>query len=81
MKVQKVLRKEWKIPLINTATCSACGVCVDVCGKRAIDISHPVNKTDFKVFAVITDPKNCVGCSLCANECPLQAIEMEVPKC
>lgn len=79
--VAKVPRKEWKKPIVDQKQCSACGVCVDACGKHAIEISPPVRKGDYKVFAVLADLNKCVGCGVCESECPMQAIRMEVPTC
>ncbi len=79
--IAKVPRKEWEKPVIDTKACSACGICVDACGKHALEISRPVRKGDIRVFAVLSDVKACVGCGICASECPMQAIGMEVPSC
>jgi len=73
----KLPKAEWKKPLIDTALCSACSICVRACGKSCLEISLPAFKGDIHVFAYIKDKKACVGCGLCASYCPLHAITMK----
>lgn len=75
--VARVPRKEWPKPVINQALCSACAICVDACGKRALTISLPLSKGDLNVYALLSNEKACVSCGICAEECPMQAIRME----
>lgn len=73
---QRVPRKDWQKPQIDTALCSACGMCAAACRAEALRISPPSYRGDFHVFAELYQEKKCVGCALCAKECPLHAIEM-----
>ncbi len=77
--VARVPRNQWARPKIDIKVCSACAICVDICGRQALAISLPQNYGDLRVFAFIKDDKACVGCQMCAWECPLEAISMEVP--
>jgi len=74
----RIPRKQWPLPVIDTRICSACSMCIDICGKQALTISMPAFKGDLRVYAVLSSPKNCVGCGLCTQVCPLGAIAMEV---
>ncbi len=49
--------------------CVACGCCVKVCPKGAIQIR--------KGIAADVDWEKCVGCGMCARECPASVIEVQ----
>ena len=70
-------RAKWKKPIVDTALCSACGICVTWCRAEALRISMPAFRGDIHVFAELYQPKNCVNCALCAENCPLGAITMQ----
>ena len=72
-----VPRSRWQKPVIDTAVCSACGMCVAVCRAEALCISQPTRRGDYHLFAELAAPKKCVGCALCVRECPLHAIIMQ----
>ena len=72
-----VPRAQWKKPVIDGGLCSACSMCVTVCRAQALSISPPAFHGDIHVFAMLHEPKKCVGCGLCARECPLHAITMQ----
>ena len=73
---QSVPRSKWKKPIVDTAPCSACGICVTWCRAEALRISLPTQRGDIHVFAELYQPKNCVACALCEENCPLGAIHM-----
>ncbi|RPH73499.1 4Fe-4S dicluster domain-containing protein [bacterium] len=52
-------------PEVNTAVCTGCGNCIDICPMEAITL---VNEKAF------IDPEKCSNCRLCENECPVEAI-------
>ncbi len=59
-------------PAVDPATCTGCGVCVDLCRFEAIapiDVDSPV--ADIDLLA-------CEGCGVCVDACPVGAI-VEVP--
>lgn len=74
---EKIPKAEWKKPVFDTKLCSACSICVEICGKNCIRISPPTYKGDIKVFAYLEKEKHCVGCGLCAEYCPLHVITMK----
>ncbi len=76
--VKRKPRALWAKPVVNQKLCTACSICVDMCGKNSLEISMPKTKGDFKVYAVLAHDKTCVSCGVCEKECPMQAINMEV---
>ena len=57
---------------VNQALCVACGCCVKVCPRSAIEIIRGVMAQ--------VNQHACVGCGKCAAECPASVIAMqEVP--
>lgn len=75
--VAKTPRSEWAKPRIDPQKCSACRICVNICGLDCIEISLPKFKGDLRVFAELQHPEKCAACGLCASTCPLHAITME----
>lgn len=55
---------------VNEAQCVACGSCIKVCKKEAIQVPYGVS--------AIVDLEICVGCGLCAKACPASVIEIMV---
>lgn len=74
----RVPRTEWRKPVVDRHRCTACRICVDICGRDALAISWPEGPGDLRVYAFLQKATDCVGCSACAKECPMQAITMEV---
>lgn len=65
--MREIKRKQRKA-VISRDDCVACGCCMKVCPKKAIQIEQGV-------FAVVALDK-CVGCGLCAKECPASVINI-----
>lgn len=74
---EKRPRGQIPAPVIDAKRCSACEMCVQLCGKDALALSLPQHKGDLRVFAQLAEPNKCVGCGICARVCPLHAIRME----
>ena len=51
---------------VEPSDCVACGCCVKVCPKSAIQIARGV--------MAVVDQEKCVGCGRCAKECPATVI-------
>jgi NAD-dependent dihydropyrimidine dehydrogenase PreA subunit len=55
---------------IDSAECTGCGYCVDICPQHAITIEHDV---------AVIDQGLCINCGLCAQVCPISAIKEVAP--
>ena len=53
---------------VDKNICVACGVCVKMCPKQAIEIIKGC-------YAAVCQEK-CVGCGICAKNCPAGCIEI-----
>ena len=56
--------------VVNIKECVACGCCMKVCPRNAIDIPKGI-------YAQI-NRERCVGCGKCVKECPASVIGLEV---
>ncbi len=54
---------------INRKWCKGCGICVEFCGKKVIEL-------DIEDKAVPLRTEDCVVCRLCEMRCPDLAIEV-----
>ena len=71
------------VSIVNKALCTACGVCVNTCPKKIVELIPSKAKvyvacaTTCKGKDVINMCKvGCIGCGLCAKNCPQGAITM-----
>jgi pyruvate formate lyase activating enzyme len=58
-----------------SSKCTGCGLCVDVCPKKAIHIG-PYREGENQKYIAITDRTLCVNCGKCVNTCPHEAREI-----
>ena len=58
---------------IDFDRCKGCGLCIDVCLKKVLDISKDVNTKGY-FPAYQARPQDCVYCSTCCIMCPDAAI-------
>jgi 2-oxoglutarate ferredoxin oxidoreductase subunit delta len=58
---------------INRDWCKGCGICVEFCPKKVLELDDQE-----KVTAV--RPQDCICCRLCELRCPDFAIEIEIEK-
>ncbi len=73
---ERVHKTKLKKPNIISAKCSACSLCVDICGVDCIAISKPQYIGDYHVHAELVAGDKCVSCYKCAEICPLKAIDL-----
>jgi len=75
---------------IDDATCINCGICMDVCPIRTLDMtrsSGPGPEATFDraaaaghndwMMAVPIQVDHCNGCTICVRECPTEAISVQ----
>lgn len=59
--------------IIDSERCKGCGLCVNVCPKKVLEISDKVSpKGYFPAFQA--RPEDCIYCTLCCVMCPDVAI-------
>src|SRR3972149_80314 len=56
-----------RVAVIDSARCTACGICASSCTKDAISVNEVAH----------VDTSLCSGCGACAYVCPSNAIRME----
>jgi 2-oxoglutarate ferredoxin oxidoreductase subunit delta len=61
---------------IDRERCKGCGLCVNVCPKKVLELSKEVNTRGY-FPAVQAHPEKCVFCSACCIMCPDVAITIE----
>jgi NAD-dependent dihydropyrimidine dehydrogenase PreA subunit len=64
--------EKW-LPVINSAQCSGCGICVSLCAPACLGI--PAG------YSVLQYPGDCNSDGLCIRKCPQGAIEMQWTLC
>jgi 2-oxoglutarate ferredoxin oxidoreductase subunit delta len=55
--------------------CKGCELCVPVCPKKSLALSHRVNKRGLRVVEVV-GTSECSGCLQCSAMCPDAALEI-----
>lgn len=62
---------------VNEELCKGCGMCVNACPKKILELSKA--KINAKGYhpATMTDESKCTGCTSCAIMCPDVAITVE----
>ena len=66
-----MMKPKLKQHQINPEWCKGCGICVELCPKKVLDL----NSQD-KVYAARS--QDCICCKLCEIRCPDFAIEIEI---
>ncbi|GAB6163253.1 4Fe-4S binding protein [Desulfothermus naphthae] len=64
MKIKHVINRNW---------CKGCGICVEFCPKKVLEI-------DREEKVVVARAEDCIGCRTCEYRCPDLAIEVLVEK-
>ncbi len=60
---------------VDDDLCKGCGLCVDYCPPRAIELSERISLRGYHP-ATLKDAERCTGCALCGKVCPDLAIEV-----
>jgi NAD-dependent dihydropyrimidine dehydrogenase PreA subunit len=85
------VEKEFAVT-VNEATCINCGICMDVCPIRTLDMTRAVGFGPEATFTRAAPPRapgnnwmmavpvqvdHCNGCTICVRECPTEAISIQ----
>ena len=75
---------------VDDATCINCGICMDLCPIRTLDMTRALGPGPEATFdrasaqasndwmmAVPVQVDHCNGCTICVRECPTEAISIE----
>lgn len=60
---------------INRERCKGCGLCVNACPNKILEISQIANNKGYYAVAMQNEEK-CIGCAFCALMCPDLALEV-----
>lgn len=63
------MERKKRFPVVDKKYCVACGSCIKVCPKKAIQVPEGI-------FAQVEETL-CIGCGLCAKVCPASVITMQ----
>ena len=66
------MTKKKRKAFVDAAACVACGCCVKVCPKGAVQI--------YKGITAQVDMEKCVGCGRCVEKCPVSMNIVKVMK-
>ena len=61
----------------NTELCKGCGLCVNVCPKKILELATDKINQKGHYPAQMTDQSQCIGCAFCATMCPDCVITVE----
>jgi 2-oxoglutarate ferredoxin oxidoreductase subunit delta len=59
--------------VIDRDRCKGCGICVDACPKKVLEISDELNTKGY-FPALQARPEDCIFCAICCTMCPDVAI-------
>ncbi|MDO5014806.1 MAG: 4Fe-4S binding protein [Clostridia bacterium] len=62
---------------IREDRCKGCGLCVDVCPKKVLELSEKIiNKKGHHPVQAVNE-EDCISCAFCATMCPDCVITVE----
>ncbi len=62
---------------IDKEECKGCGLCVENCPKKILELSDREMNAMGYYFARVNDIDKCIGCAMCAMMCPDCVIVVE----
>ena len=61
----------------NTERCKGCGLCIEACPKKILEIAKDVLNAKGYHPARMTEQEKCIACAMCAMMCPDCVIKVE----
>ncbi len=55
--------------------CKGCGLCVDFCRRKVLEVGRERNRQGYRVVRVV-DERKCNGCGVCYLMCPDVVLEV-----
>ena len=62
---------------VNKERCKGCGLCVNACPKKVLELSETELNAKGYHPAVVKNPDDCISCAMCATTCPDVALKVE----
>jgi ferredoxin len=63
-------------PVVDAATCTGCGQCVNVCPVEAMTLVSAHDPTNPRKKKAVVNMDVCLGCGVCARVCPADSISL-----
>ena len=63
--------------IFNADVCKGCGLCVEACPKKILELDEAVLNSKGYHPAKVTDQEKCIACAMCATMCPDCVITVE----
>lgn len=61
----------------NTERCKGCGLCIEACPKKILEIAKDKLNSRGYHPARMTEQEKCIACAMCAMMCPDCVIKVE----
>ena len=61
----------------NIERCKGCGLCIEACPKKILELNISAINAKGYHPAMITDQEKCIACAMCATMCPDCVITVE----
>lgn len=55
--------------IVDIEKCKGCGVCVEVCPVKVLELNRSVNSKGYN-YSFMARPEDCIGCAGCGIVCP-----------
>ena len=56
--------------VVDNERCKGCGLCVNACPQKVLQLSAKVNAKGYNYAEMTADAEKCVGCASCGIVCP-----------
>lgn len=74
---QRLDKAKWLRPVIDSAACTGCSMCVEGCPAYCLALTEPARHGDIRTYSALSDESKCIGCGICSRSCPIGAITMK----